>query len=185
MTTVINGQGNVEYTDNELVKEMIDKGDSTAAKNFVLDPETKKMAEDLIEEYRVDKRLLQELKRALEFCAPFQNFAITMDISDKNEPTLLGVHPDSGSSFNVYVKKSLSNDEFVYNLYIAINEVPMIEGKPNTLATNTYEYAHLTYRELGLVLNHPVTLNRLSQRTIYGFIEDDFVKGNFGRIMRR
>lgn len=185
MTTVIDGNGDVAYTNNESVKEMIERGDTTAAKNFVMDPETKKMAEKLIEEYRVDKRLLQELKHALEFCAPFQKFAMTLDVSDKNEPTLLGVHPDSGSSFNVYVKKSLSTDEFVYNLYIAINEVPMIEGKPNTLATNTYEYANLTYRELGLVLNHPVTLNRLSQRTIYGFVEDGFVRGGIAPFGRR
>lgn len=184
MTTVIDGNGDVAYTNNESVKEMIEKGDTTAAKNFVLDPETKKLAEDLIEEYRVDKRLLQELRHALEFCAPFQKFAMTLDISDKNEPTLLGVHPDSGSSFNVYVKKSLSTDEFVYNLYIAINETPMVRDKPNTLATNTYEYAHLTYRELGLVLNHPVTLSRLAQRTVYE-TDDDFVKTIYGLLRRR
>lgn len=183
MTATINVNGDVKYINDTLALETADNDKATTVEKLVMDPETKKMAEELIEEHRVDKRLLQELKHAIEFCAPFQNFALTMDVSDKAEPTLLGIHPDSGSSFNVYVKKV--NDEFVYNLYIAINEVPMIEGKPNTLATNTYEYAHLTYRELGLVLNHPVTLNRLSQRTIYGFVEDGFVRGGFGPLRSR
>lgn len=182
MTTVIDGNGDVAYTNNELVKEMVDNGEASATRNSVFGAETKAAVDEIVEKYRVDKRLLQELKHTLEFYASFQNFAMMMDTSDKNEPTLLGVHRDSGSTFNVFVKKV--NDEFVYDLHIAINETPMVKDKPNTLATHTLEYAQLSYRELGLVLNNPVTLNRLAQRSVYE-TEDDFVKTVYGQLRRR
>ena len=59
MATIINGQGDVEFTDNELVKEMIDDGETTAAKNFVFDNRTNN---------RVSKNSSALLKRALAFC---------------------------------------------------------------------------------------------------------------------
>ena len=61
MATIINGQGVVEFTDNELLKEMIDDGETTAAKNFVFDNKTKK---------RVSKNPSVVLERALAFCLP-------------------------------------------------------------------------------------------------------------------
>ena len=182
MTTVIDGNGDVAYTNNESVKETVDNGEATTTRNSVFGAETKAAVDEIVEKYRVDKRLLQELKHTLEFYAPFQNFAMMMDTSDKNEPTLLGVHRDSGSTFNVFVKKV--NDEFVYNLYIAINEVPLATDKPNTCATHTLEYAHLTYRELGLVLNHHSTLTRLSTHVVYED-ENSFIKTVYGPLRHR
>lgn len=161
---------------------MVDNVENAATRDPVFGAETKVAVDEIVEKYRVDRRLLQELKHTLEFYTPFQNFALMLDASDKNEPTLLGVHRESGSSFNVYVKKV--NDEFVYNLYIAINEVPLATDKPNTCATHTLEYAHLTYRELGLVLNHQSTLTHLSTHTVYED-ENSFIKTVYGQLRRR
>lgn len=182
MTTVIDGNGDVAYTNNELVKEMVDNGEASATRNSVFGAETKKTTEDTVEEHCPDKRLLMELKRTLEFCTPFQNVALVLDVTPEGKPTLLGVHPDSGSSFNVFVNRT--RDDFVYDLHIAINEVPLVTDKPNTLAVHTLNYINLTYRELGLVLNHPTTLNRLAQLSVYE-TEDDFVKTVYGPLRRR
>ena len=182
MTATINVNGDMKYINDTLALETANNDKATAVEKLIMDPETKKTTEDTVEEHRPDKRLLMELKRTLEFYTPFQNVALVLDVTPEGKSTLLGVHPDSGSSFNVFVNRT--RDDFVYDLHIAINEVPLVTDKPNTLAVHTLNYINLTYRELGLVLNHPATLNRLVQHSVYE-TENDFVKTVYGPLRRR
>ena len=181
MATFENGYNDAGF--NDFAKKIATSIESTNEKNLSSDIKAEKPTTNQDEEGHVGKRLLLELKHTLEFYVPFQKFAVMLDVTNDGIPTLLGAHPDSGSTFNMFVRKV--NNDFVYDLFINIDEVPMVEDKPNTQAVHKLEYTNLTYRELGLVLNHHVTLSRLSCRVVYYKGEPEFTKKVYGPLRPR
>ena len=56
MTTIINGQGEIEYTDNELVKKAIENGEF----------ENLSMSKNVVKKDKTKESLMSKVKRALK-----------------------------------------------------------------------------------------------------------------------